>query len=455
MECFASLPSRKLLPIFTYPEKYVYQAVPLQDNYPVETKRSTFVSGGRLTPECIYTQFSGPLIGSTQLATISPGNEAIFAKLFNYTYLISWELNGNTAKLWTVDVDQELVFEMYSVSGRVAEFHKRTGKIEVYGFNFPLVVELPMGASLTMEMTLGRFLSNDINPLFPGHHCLLRKPSLSSDHHCLLRKPSLSSDHHCFSKEIVYENVVDSSVPGISSIVRVVSEKYQDINTIIRSRHYRNFREPCVGIVPAFITTALVEPEVFTVDPLKTVDTYSVLFAQIINYNTPHTEAIVRSVAQDLCAQPFYLFFPVRSSAIFQYAPTQSTIGLLTKFLIPYAKSVIRFDFDVTLTYTTVINNAPFGCSSVPSNPRYLGIHLADGTILSRIDGTPAQIPQVIPFTSSSDLLFRGSMDVVVFNGSAIYFGGNQTYLVGPLIPNAIIYPPKFTQGTITCTVIQ
>ena len=106
--------------------------------------------------------------------------------------------------------------------GNLAELRKSKGVIEVYGFNFPLVVEIPIGSKM---ISLGTHLKLLTYPLSPGVHCVKG-----------------------IGESIpTYENtsvIVNNSI----SFLRIVREDLQDINAIVRDRYFRNYRLPCVGI---------------------------------------------------------------------------------------------------------------------------------------------------------------------------------------------------------------
>lgn len=182
------LPTNKLLPILTYYDSYNYMSTPKSD-YSVEIATTNLVSYGRF-PNCIFTQFIGPGLESKQVVTLSPGNEAIFAKLPDYTYKLSWKLTGEhanteylrfdhksdrTAQLWRPELPTNKAYKVYSIKGDIATLRPGTGCMKLYGFSFPIVVELPVGSYLELKFELDEHLQMK-DPLLSGKHCYLGYP---------------------------------------------------------------------------------------------------------------------------------------------------------------------------------------------------------------------------------------------------------------------------------------
>lgn len=445
MECFASLSSKKLLPILTSPESYLYLSI-AQRQYPAVTKTSTFISNGRLVENCIYTQFNGPPIESTQLATISPGNSAIFVKLPNYTYYISWKLDSKIAKLWTIDADIARVFEMYTTSGRIAEFHKGKGRIEVYGFNFPLVVELPMGSSLTLEVTLGRYLSSITNPLSPGRHCLLRKLSQSK-------------------KQAIYNNVV-ALVDGVSMLDRIVEEDLEDINAIIRGRYFRNYRLPCVGITPSLRLRAIeYTTQVLEIysdrDDNTNPGSHGPSTSTISNYVDLIRDAIGGSAnGSSLC--PVFFTIYTRSISPLETEPLRflniSREGSgypleAYNFLTPFQGLTVEFTFNFTISYngtSGTVENPVCGTAF----PLSKSIGIFDGkNLLRTTSGKPALIQSIGTETSSA---YSGSFIVALTQYKIYVFGGTSLVRIYSVLGNpiGILNDPAVLDGIITCKVV-
>lgn len=208
-----------LNPVLVYSESYAYLCTPSLE-FDESQKTTLLQSSGRLTEDCIFTQFEGPELQSNKIITMSPGNEAIFAKLPDYTYEISWELKGRKAKPWTI-VDGAIAYQIFDIFGRIVEFSDERGSCVIYGFNFPFVVELPAEEKLHLNIRLGNHLRNK-DPLFPGKHCLVIK----SSHKCSPRLTRFS----------VYENIAQDKLTK-----RILSKNLREYSSKLREEYLKFF----------------------------------------------------------------------------------------------------------------------------------------------------------------------------------------------------------------------
>lgn len=424
MQCIESLPSKKLLPILTSRESYPYLSTSTED-YLEETKSSTFISNGRLTSTCIFTQFDGPDINSLQLSTLSPGNEAIFAKLHDYTYYIKYDLRGEIAKLWTINLSRLLLFEMYDVNGKVIELCRGRGELEVYSFNFPLVVELPMGANLTLEITIGRHLTSTNDPLSPSSHCLL-----------------CSGRPHI--KTPLYENVtvIEDNYVYLS---RVVNPNLQDINAVVRGRYFRNYRLPCVGRNDPLRAAPIGTVQTFVISPQTATD-----FLLLIN-----DQPLCRSTCPFNCR----VYFTGEPRTIFDLSQVLSVpYGVAALYFYAYDNLNVQFAFDVTMTYNRADVTELVVCDKgeVGSN-RSLSIfdYTDEDSIVLTTGGDRAVVEGIRtePTDPVTTIRYKSTLTVPLRSRHYYYFLGQLIADIDQFNTNSTVTPSLIT-GTIVCTVV-
>lgn len=217
-----------LYPILGTDEDYVYNSTGSEISE--MARSSSFMSNGRFYPTCRYTLFSGPDITSSKAAVLAPRGEVIFCKPPDYIVKIEYNLkSGNNplrckgirgGKIWRVDLERLLLYQVYDVKGNLACLHEGRGCIKIYSFQFPIVFELEFGASLDIKITLIKHLKGN-DPRQEGLHCI-----------------------KCDGKRIpVYRNVWQ---PGEFKFRRVVLPEFEEFNRQFREKYFSTFLEGCV-----------------------------------------------------------------------------------------------------------------------------------------------------------------------------------------------------------------
>lgn len=177
--------------------------------------KSRFISSGRLTPTCKYTQFTGPNNDSIDYAiNLYPGSEVIFASLPNYLYRIKFRVNG-FMKFWRYIQRDNLAYQVYDKNGDLAEFTDCQGCRFFYSKAFPIVVELSSGGTVELEIEAYEALTNN-DPFATGNFCI-------------------SGSH-------VYTNS-----QNFTQVIRQIDPKYQFFSNIFIDTYLSVFSGPCVS----------------------------------------------------------------------------------------------------------------------------------------------------------------------------------------------------------------
>lgn len=392
------LPSKKLLPIVTYLEDYPFLTTPVKE-YPTETKFTTLTAAGRMPSTCPFTQFLGPDFDSHKIITLSPGNEAIFAKLPDYTYFVSWQLKGSYLKFWTINVDKNIAYQLYDVNGKYVQSQKQTGKREIYGFNFPLVVELAFDAELQLGFSLGKHLQDD-NPLLPAKKCLLTDGN----------------------KEFVYENTTDSP-QRITR--RVVRPSLQERKERIRNEYFQVFRGPCRTSIS---TLQQSERQILDIFSAPAIAAYT---AQIV------TQQIIQ------CYIPLWCGLVSEDGNLVQLTQATNPItGLPDSGSYCYVNRSGTYSFDfvrVIITYDLELPRVPM-CGNWA-----VGLAIYNNkSLLGSIQG------ELINNSGRKDVIYEDTITVALDEREYIWFGG-YGFITQTVIGNAI---PVSITGHIVVTLL-
>jgi hypothetical protein len=216
-----------LKPIFAFDDTYVVTTtpeVPLTD--PILASEFKSVKE-RITPTCKYTRFFGPTTDSNKAIVLLNGEEAINAALPDYIYRIEYKITNGCASLWRIiDAVPSAAARVLSVEGKLVQNITGNGCVNVYGFYFPFVVEIPRGGSIVLSIKAIEHFDSTTNPIFAGNHCLARRG----------RCPQLA-----------YSVQVDK-LTGESR--RIVASRFQCCNDRLRRCYTADLSLPCVGITP-------------------------------------------------------------------------------------------------------------------------------------------------------------------------------------------------------------
>lgn len=230
----------KLKPIIAYSENYSYIATRSADFSPT-SKSSKFVSSGRI-PGCAFTQFTGPGSHTNQVTFLTVGNEALYGHLSNYYYLVSWSFDKlASSRFWTINMIENKAYQLYTTSGKKAKLTTDKGCFKIFGFNFPIVLEMPESGQVTIKVELGQQLTTN-NPLVVGDFC--------------------------YKGTCLYTNT-----PPVSNINRVVSHELEMYNKIFREKYLSIFELPC----QKSLKSASVADQILTLDVKNTLDNYEYL----------------------------------------------------------------------------------------------------------------------------------------------------------------------------------
>lgn len=187
--------------------------------------KSKFVSAGRLTPECKYTQFTGPDNDSTGYAiNLYPGNEVIFASLPNYTYRVKFRVEG-FMKFWRYISRINLAYQVYDKNGDLAEYTNCEGCRFFNSKAFPIVVELSQGGKVELEIEAYKELTVTNDPFATGDFCI-------------------EGNH-------VYENS-----KNLTQIIRHMNPKYQAFNDEFRTNYFSISSGPCLIVSPETVKSS-------------------------------------------------------------------------------------------------------------------------------------------------------------------------------------------------------
>lgn len=246
----------KLLPIISYSEKYYNKSV---GNFSFFDAISTTVLKSveqRISPDCPFTRFEGPGFENLKVTVLTPGfngnlgEEAIFGKLPNYHYKISWKLENfdyiNPPRFWTIDIvpgdpNNNRAFQLFDIHGNYSVLGSSEGCFIMYGYHFPVVLEMDPKYKITLTIKLGKYLGDNNNPFAAGKHCL---------------------------KE--YGFAYDNRINDQGLITRVMSDSLSDFSERVRERYYSIYREPCNKNM---LRTAQ-ETQIFSIDSNSTVKGY-------------------------------------------------------------------------------------------------------------------------------------------------------------------------------------
>lgn len=258
-------PFTPLMPILTSNETYAYsQSTP--DNLDPTLATSVFVSDGRFTPNCQFITFTGPGVSSDYVSELDTIREAIFLKLQDYIYEISYSVTGksfNPPKLYTVDPVLFRAYQVYDVCGNLAVLRGSSGKIRVYGFSKYLVLWSPDDLKITLTVTAVKQLSPVEAP------CSILNPLVNGKHYIC-----------CGGRQVlVYENVYD---PRTSLLTRIVVPKLRKANEIIRGQYFANFRIGCIPENPGLLRSGLPQPTTLTIEGNPTIKDFSAKWSLLL-----------------------------------------------------------------------------------------------------------------------------------------------------------------------------
>lgn len=209
-----------LWPIFAFHETYT---TPTTVDIPLNSAilQSSFHSvTERLTPECKYTRFDGPTASSSQAVILLNGEEVIQASLQDYIYRIHYNTTS-AAKFWRVSTSAGIATQVFDTRGNLAENLTGMGSLDVYGFYFPLVVELPIDGTIALIIQAIHHFTAETNPIFAGNHCVQYK--------------------NC-KKELAYTVVFN---PNTGRSTRIVAPKFQECSSQVREKYLSVISLPC------------------------------------------------------------------------------------------------------------------------------------------------------------------------------------------------------------------
>lgn len=214
---------KKLIPIFITNEDYPYGGANAISG---TVNKSNFISSGRLTPTCKYTQFTGPTNESPNYAvTLYPGNEVIFASLPNYTYRIKFKVQG-FMKFWRYTRSVNLAYQVYDKNGDLAEYANCEG-CRFFNFKaFPIVVELSKQGKVELEVEAYKKLTAN-DPFAKGNFCINGIPAYSN-----------------------------TTSPDGLKLLRIVDPKYRIFNDSLRQEYFSVSSGPCLSMTNKRYTLA-------------------------------------------------------------------------------------------------------------------------------------------------------------------------------------------------------
>lgn len=380
---------QKLNPILTYPESYNFVTTSASV-FQESRRKSVFVSSGRITG-CIFTQFTGPNSDSKQVTILATGDEALFGLLPDYWYKISWEFSQyKPAKFWTINIKENLAYELYTVSGEKAELACNKGCFKVYGFNFPIVLEMPIGGKVTITVELGEQLTTN-HPLGPGDFC--------------------------YEREYLYSNDGPTS-----NLTRVVSNELVNYNDILRKEYLSNYRGPCQNK----LLFKVGDKQVLTVISDST----------CINY---------ANLGFIPCNPFLWLMLDTEGISPLWMSYTQSTSGIFTSnYGYVSTTGRVKVDFAITLTYSK--NILFYDC---PEQNIYKSIGMyslnSKNVLISEEKNPVLAYPA---FNSTPNVTFNASDYITTIDKQDnIYFGG---YGLAVDDGHGNILTPVSITGTIT-----
>lgn len=381
----------KLNPILTYPETYNFMSTPTAE-FTSGSKKSIFVSSGRIT-DCIFTQFTGPDSNSKQITILATGDEALFGLLPDYSYKIRWKFQYFTpSKFWTINIDKNLAFRLYTVNGKLADLNCNRGCFEIFGFNFPIVLEMPKIGKIEIEVELGKHLITN-NPLAPGDFC--------------------------YENNYLYSNTGPSE-----ELLRQVSDKLTNYNRELRNKYLSDFQGPCQTIVKRLITNN----QVLTIDSNSTVANYS------------------NTVSTWQCGGLLWLIMNSTSAIPLNIANTYGTFGnFISCYGISNANYSVQIAFNITLTYRENIGSYICG---IEESSRFIGAYSLNSKGLLLSDTGDKVIAK--PIFNGKEVKFTATYNTKIGKDN-IYFGGyGLLYTRG----GEIFDTPISITGTITITTL-
>lgn len=353
---------KKLKPILTYPENYNFVST-REAEFDPQSKKSVFVSHGRV-PGCIFTQFTGPGPNSKQVTILATGDEALFGLLPDYTYKISWSGSFAYANFWTINSERTLAYQLYTTSGKKARLKYKTGCFKIFGYNFPIVLEIPAGGHVTITVEL--------------------------DEH-LIENNYLAKGDFCYEGRYLYSNTGPSS-----NLIRTVSSELAYYNQKLRNKYLSNYRGPCQN-------TLLLSAGKQTLTVLS--------------------ESTCNNYAGSIwgCSGMFWLALDVDSLTPLNNQVTQDIFGsFISCYGYVSVDTRVKVDFDITLTYE---DNVVFYDCDEQLNARSIGMYSNNNKeVLTSEEGNPVR---AYPKFSGKNVIFQAfDYYTSVTRGDYIYFGG-------------------------------
>lgn len=387
----------RLIPILTYAEDYALMTTS-PGNYSDEVKTSTFTSYGRLTPCCIYTQFIGPTTKSKQITVGTVGSEAIFGKLPDYTYIVSWKYENYTpANFWRINFARTKAYQLYTTEGRSAELNTDSGCFIMFGYDFPIVLEIPINGEITLTITLG-------------------------DH--LIKRYPLNYGEFCYNGNTVYKNVKGLKYPG--NIVRHVNPPLEDYNNCIREKYFSNYRSPCESV-----SVQSGGSQILIIDDGQTVTDYGT--------------KIVVTLGDINCTASCW-FILSEGSTTQNFVQLTDTLHIEKRASASYGQVISTVDvtisFNVTFEYYGIITQ--FSCNLTDTG---IGAYSSTNGVL--VDDKGGAVIIRGQFNGTDKVTFEGSFLVKIVKGDNLWFGG---YGLTPYISEISDKIPKSITGSITIT---
>jgi hypothetical protein len=176
------------------------------------TITSEFVSvSERIVKGCKYTRWSGPTFTGVQQTYLLEREEIIVTNVQDAIYSIKYDIKGK-ATLWRPSRQDNIATRVVDVNGEFASCLRGKGELFIYGFYFPMVMELNMGGKASIKISIAQYIGEN-TPLFLGVH-----------------------DGY----KVIYNTT-------IQRYERIVDPKYQAYSNCIREKYLSLLSEPCVG----------------------------------------------------------------------------------------------------------------------------------------------------------------------------------------------------------------
>lgn len=385
---------KKLLPIITSSE--LYRIITVKEFQFLPSQVTTVLKSvdQRIRPGCPFTRFEGPDWNSSKVTVLAPGyngnlgEEAIYGALPNYLYKVNWKLEGCRAQFWSINLNPlsdrfNYAYQLLDVNGNRAILDKPEGSFTMYGYHFPIVLELDPSYAVELTITLEKYLDTQTNPFFEGLHCV--------------------------KGNYVYDN---STTDELGVLRRVMAPRLQEFSQNYRNNFFQAYRGPCIKNLVS--SQQVTKTQILSILSKETVDGY---------YRSYCSTSLIGCFKEDISTN--YRFFRV---------------GNVTDSNGDTIKTTLFVDSDVNVTVNVNITMVFYDDKPYCTNQYKLGFYKIGETTGYEILGVRDGIANM-KFSSSFDMKLQGGSNFFFGGYGFITFGLN-----GYGYPDAITGTVTITQ---------